>query len=53
MYFLSQDMTRKSYAYAYQKWVIEEKDFFIKIIEKFSPLPGWPENWKEILYKDQ
>ena len=50
MYFLSQDMTRKSYAYAYQKWVIEEKEFFIKFINKFMPIPGWPDNWKEILY---
>jgi len=52
MYFLSKDMTRKSYEYAYNKWVIEEKEFFIKFIEKFMPIPGWPENWKEILYKD-
>ena len=49
MYWMSRDENRRSYAYSYNKWVIENKDFFISYIEKFNP-PLWPENWKEIVY---
>jgi len=50
MYHLNKGETELSYAYAYNLWVNENKEFFIKYIEKFSPVPNWPENWQEIIY---
>lgn len=40
------------YKYSYQHWVTENKEFFINLIEKFAPLPGWPVNWREKLWKN-
>lgn len=37
------------YKYSYKHWVTENKPDFIKLIEKFWPLPNWPENWKDKL----
>ena len=51
MYWLSREENRRSYAYSYNKWVIENKGFFITTIEAFAPLPSWPGNWKDILWK--
>ena len=51
MYWMSRDECRRSYAYAFNKWLIEEKEFFISLIEKFAPLPGWSTNWKEVICK--
>jgi hypothetical protein len=51
MYHLSNAELLKSYAYSYNHWVIENKDFFISMIDKFSPLPKWPKDWKEQLWK--
>lgn len=50
MYFLSKDENRRSYDYAYDLWVKDNKDFFISLIKKFSPMPMWPENWEELIY---
>ena len=50
-YWMSRQESRMSYAYAFNKWVIEERDFFISLIEKFAPLPQWPSNWKDKIYK--
>lgn len=50
MYHLVKSETLLSYAYAYNLWVNENKEFFIKYIEKFWPVPNWPNNWKEIIY---
>lgn len=51
MYFLPKADTRASYFYAYDFWVNQNKDFFIKFIEKFWPIPGWPLDWTQQLYK--
>ena len=51
MYYLDRKESRKSYQYAYDLWVNKRKKFFIGLVEKFWPLPGWPENWKELLYE--
>lgn len=51
MYFMSRSENLKSYAYSYNLWVRERKDFFIKLMETFGPLPGWPTNWKDKLWK--
>ncbi|KKT37764.1 MAG: hypothetical protein UW26_C0025G0003 [Candidatus Collierbacteria bacterium GW2011_GWF1_44_12] len=50
MYHLSREENRRSYAYSYNKWLVENKDFFISIIEKFAPLPGWPKDWERRLW---
>lgn len=50
MYFMSRDECRESYAYAFNKWLIEEREFFISLIDKFAPLPKWPINWKDLLW---
>jgi hypothetical protein len=49
MYFLDRNESRRSYMYAYDLWVNKRKEFFISLIEKFWPMPGWPKNWKELL----
>ena len=51
MYWMSREECRRSYRYAFNKWLIEEQDFFISLIEKFAPLPSWPKNWKERIWK--
>ena len=53
MYHLNRTETRSSYSYAYNFWIHENKDFFIWLINRFMPLPGWKENWVEILYKEK
>jgi len=50
MYWMSRNENRCSYEYAYDFWLNKNKDFFISIIEKFMPMPGWPDNWKELLW---
>lgn len=40
------------YKYSYRHWVLENKEWFISLIEKFEPLPGWPTNWKERLWEE-
>ena len=39
-----------SYAYSYNYWVHENKEFFIKLIEDNMPIPNYHWNWKEKLY---
>lgn len=51
MYYLSQAENRKSYAYSYNKWIKENKEFFIKLLEKFMPMPSWPNDWKNQIWK--
>lgn len=49
-YFLDLKQTHICYAYSYNHWVKENKDGFIKLIERFWPIPGWPTDWKEKIY---
>lgn len=49
-YFLDWKQTRECYEYSYNHWVNEHKEGFIKLIESFWPIPGWPDNWKERLW---
>lgn len=53
MYWMSRQSMRDCNAYAYNLWVYERKDFFIKYIEKWWPVPGWPNDWKERIYGRQ
>lgn len=51
MYHMSRSENRKSYEYSYNLWLKERKDFFISLVEKFQPMPGWSPKWKEELMK--
>jgi len=53
MYRLNYEENKLSYAYAYKLWVMENKEFFIKLIEKFWPIPNWPTNWKKIIWLEK
>ena len=50
-YSINNDAREKCYIYSYKHWVLDNKEGFIKLIEKFWPIPGWPENWQEELWK--
>lgn len=50
MYWMSRDDNRKCYIYSYNHWVIENREFFESLIDKFAPLPQWSKNWKEVLW---
>jgi glycosyltransferase involved in cell wall biosynthesis len=51
MYWMSRDENRRSYAYSSELWLKKNKEFMISLFEKFMPLPGWPPDWKEKLWK--
>jgi hypothetical protein len=53
MYWMSRQSIRDCNVYSYNYWVNENKDFFISFVEKFWPVPGWPNNWKEQLWKSK
>lgn len=46
MYYLSSKETRASYEYSYKNWIIDNKKFFISLVEKFPLMPDWPKDWK-------
>ena len=49
-YGINRSAREKCYIYSYKHWVLDNKNGFIKLIEKFWPIPNWPENWKELLW---
>jgi glycosyltransferase involved in cell wall biosynthesis len=49
MYFMSKDQRDESMHYSYNYWVRERRDDFIKVINKFLPIPNFPPNWWEYL----
>jgi hypothetical protein len=49
MYHLDRNEGRRSYMYTYDLWANKRRDFFVSLVEKFMPMPGWPENWKDLL----
>lgn len=50
MYWMSRHECRQSYKYSFNKWIIENKEFFINLVERFPVMPSWPENWKDQLW---
>lgn len=40
-----------SYAYSFNYWVHEHKDFFVDLIKKNMPIPNFHHNWEEKLYE--
>jgi len=51
MYWMSRTENRESYRYAYNHWIIENNEFFISLIKRFPRMPGWPDNWEDIIRK--
>ena len=51
MYLMLKNEARASSDFSYNWIVNEHKDLFIETIEKFWPVPGWPSDWKERLWK--
>jgi len=51
MYRWTQHDIQPSYDYSYDYWINKNKDFFISVIEKFWPIPNFPDNWKDRLWK--
>ena len=49
MYFMNKNENKRSYEYAYNYWVIENREFFVQFINKFKP-PMWEDSWEEIVY---
>lgn len=43
---------RECYKYSYKHWVIDNKKGFIELIEKFWPIPGWPIDFRQRLWKN-
>lgn len=39
------------YKYSFKHWVLDNPEFFKNLIKKFEPLPGWPKEWGEKLWK--
>lgn len=50
-YHMDDTLRRRCYKYSYKHWVEDNKEGFITLIEKFWPLPGWPEDWRQKLWK--
>ena len=53
MYWMSRDENRRSYAYSYKRWMIDNLDFTISLIKKFPRMPNWPNNWEEMLREEK
>lgn len=50
MYFMSTSSTRSCNAFAYELWVNKNRPLFEAYIEKFWPVPAWPDNWRQQLW---
>jgi hypothetical protein len=48
MYWMNKKENKRSFAYSYNHWVIENKKFFVEYIQKFNP--PWPKDWQEKIY---
>ncbi len=51
-YATDHDARNRCYAYSYKHWVEDNKEWFINLIENYWPLPGWPDDWKDKLWKN-
>jgi hypothetical protein len=52
MYYMSKRWITECNNFSYDFWVRKNKEFFISYINKFWPVPNWPENWQELLYAE-
>lgn len=51
MYHMSRRELEATGKFAYNYWVHENKSFFISLMERFGPMPGWPDDWRTKLYE--
>lgn len=49
-YSMSKELQNQCYIFSYNYWLNDNKEGFIKLIEKFWPLPNWPNNWQNRLW---
>jgi len=49
MYFMSKSQRDESMHYSYNYWCRERKNDFIKVINKFMPIPNYPLDWEKYL----
>jgi len=50
MYRMDKGDIQKCNIASYNYWVNDHRKLFISVIEQFSPVPNWPENWPEVLF---
>jgi hypothetical protein len=53
MYHQNRSEVNASNQYSRQVWLYDNKDFFISVIEKFMPVPNFPKDWKEKIWKPE
>lgn len=49
MYFMDTRQRDASMHYSYDLWVNKNRDKFVKVVNKFMPIPNYPENWEKYL----
>jgi hypothetical protein len=49
MYFMSTKQRDASMHYSYNYWVRERRDDFVKVVNKFMPVPNFPQDWDKYL----
>jgi glycosyltransferase involved in cell wall biosynthesis len=52
-YFKHSEMAEKGRLYCINYWVFEQRAFFKTLLEKFWPVPGWPEDWEIRIEQDK
>jgi hypothetical protein len=53
MYKANQAQHAESRRFAYDYWVNKNRDKFREVINKFMPIPNFPENWEDYLHGDK
>jgi glycosyltransferase involved in cell wall biosynthesis len=49
-FLLTRHQIKVSRDFSYDYWVLKQKEFFISHIERFLPISGWPEDWREKIW---
>lgn len=49
MYRANNSQIRSSRSYAFDFWVNKNREKFMKVINRFMPIPNWPEDWEKYL----
>ena len=50
MYRLNYEEKKRGDAYSYDNFVIKHRPQFVELINKFMPIPNWPDNWEEYIW---
>ena len=51
MYRQNRDEVAASYQHSMRTWLGEHRDFFIEVLDRFMPIPNFPGNWKDRLWR--